>query len=655
MADNITDPIPVDPEGQVKWLLSHFKNGDIPDEIAYAALINKRGPVGPTGPVGPVGSKGDRGDIGPTGIQGPQGPQGEPGSDLNPIAKQRLYTALDAKMDRTSDTTKFKSLTITNLDLSANYLKEAASNYGVDTLTLPVYVTAADNTDSNPILDASGYAKTKDLAQKLQTQGIRVILQMTPVIKGGTQTAQTWNPAEPVIWFANYKPLVENVANYAQANKLTGLVISRSLNGLESYSDSWIDLIHSVKTLYTGTVIYQTDWWVNASWEESWTEAYQAKLANPLFGQVDVIGIANYFEITDIKDPTVTQLTDGIYKVTKLNRNQAVFDEIKAFYTKWAKPIYFSEMGIPPFPDAASYPSIATTELATDDYQVQVNWFKAWFSVFQSQTWFKGLSFFQFGTDSVYSVNNTDTQLAIKGLNFFVEYAAQQYVSNLFNQVVTTPGPQGIRGQKGDKGNTGATGATGIQGPKGDPGATGAQGIQGPTGKGFSIAKIYPSVAEMTAAKGAGLTAGDFVIIASTVSSPDNATLYTWNGTTYVEIADLSGAQGIQGPQGTQGVKGATGATGPTGPQGVKGDTGTTGPIGPQGVKGDTGATGPTGPQGPKGDTGVTGATGAQGPKGDTGATGQQGDKGDDAVINIVTQAEYDALTDQTGVYFIEG
>ena len=32
-----------------------------------------------------------------------------------------------------------------------------------------------------------------------------------------------------------------------------------------------------------------------------------------------------------------------------------------------------------------------------------------------------------------------------------------------------------------------------------------------------------------------------------------------------------------------------------------------------------------------------------------------KGDKGDNAVINIVTQAQYDALTDKSGVYFIEG
>lgn len=34
---------------------------------------------------------------------------------------------------------------------------------------------------------------------------------------------------------------------------------------------------------------------------------------------------------------------------------------------------------------------------------------------------------------------------------------------------------------------------------------------------------------------------------------------------------------------------------------------------------------------------------------------GPKGNKGDDAVINVVTQAEYDALTDKTGLYVIQG
>lgn len=59
-----------------------------------------------------------------------------------------------------------------------------------------------------------------------------------------------------------------------------------------------------------------------------------------------------------------------------------------------------------------------------------------------------------------------------------------------------------------------------------------------------------------------------------------------------------------------------------------------------------------TGPQGPKGDKGDIGETGPTGPQG---LQGPKGDKGTDAVINIISQANYDALTDKTGVYFIEG
>lgn len=42
-------------------------------------------------------------------------------------------------------------------------------------------------------------------------------------------------------------------------------------------------------------------------------------------------------------------------------------------------------------------------------------------------------------------------------------------------------------------------------------------------------------------------------------------------------------------------------------------------------------------------------------PQGVQGEQGNKGDKGNDAVINVISQAEYDALADKTGVYFIGG
>ena len=171
----------------------------------------------------------------------------------------------------------------------------------------------------------------------------------------------------------------------------------------------------------------------------------------------------------------------------------------------------------------------------------------------------------------------------------------------------------GVAGPKGDRGATGPQGPQGIQG---NTGATGPQGPIGPAGKNFNIRKTFESVSAMEASKGAGFTDGDFTMIASNVSDPDNSKLYVWDGSKFVYISDLSGAQGIQGPQGIQGIQGVQGKQGLTGPQGPKGDKGDTGATGPQGPKGDKGETGPQGPQG------VKGGTGSQGPQGVAGKDG---------------------------------
>lgn len=247
-----------------------------------------------------------------------------------------------------------------------------------------------------------------------------------------------------------------------------------------------------------------------------------------------------------------------------------------------------------------------------------------------------------------------------------------------------------LAGVAGPRGERGATGLQGPQGIQGNTGATGPQGPVGPAGKNFNIKKTFDSVSAMNASKGAGFTDGDFTMIASNVNDPDNSKLYVWDGSKFVYISDLSGAQGIQGPQGIQGIQGIQGKQGLTGPQGPKGDKGD---QGPQGARGDLGYNfyystyeaspnqntlfwsdlhptanpprvgehvimpsgkvyqiteinnnaspktygigelladlhGIQGIQGPKGDRGETGATGAQGPKGEKGDTGSQGPQG---------------------------
>ena len=148
------------------------------------------------------------------------------------------------------------------------------------------------------------------------------------------------------------------------------------------------------------------------------------------------------------------------------------------------------------------------------------------------------------------------------------------------------PGPQGLSGPQGEPGPTGPQGESGPPGDSGTPGTQGApgpqgiqgiQGVQGVTGKDFSIAETFPSFASMS---GTNLTEGDFVMISSTVESPDNAKIYLWNGTKFTFITDMSGATGIKGDTGPQGIQGIQGIKGVTGPQGIQGIKGATGPAG---------------------------------------------------------------------------
>lgn len=96
------------------------------------------------------------------------------------------------------------------------------------------------------------------------------------------------------------------------------------------------------------------------------------------------------------------------------------------------------------------------------------------------------------------------------------------------------------------------------------------KGAQGEPGKDFAIAKVYDSVADMTADfANADVPTGAFVVITvplldsegqpvvdsegnteTDVSDPDNAKLFVKGETEFQLVTDMSGTAGIQGPQG---------------------------------------------------------------------------------------------------------
>lgn len=207
-------------------------------------------------------------------------------------------------------------------------------------------------------------------------------------------------------------------------------------------------------------------------------------------------------------------------------------------------------------------------------------------------------------------------------------------------------GPMGLQGSQGEQGIQGDTGPAGATGPQGEQGIQGIQGVAGPTGpQGIQGVKGDTGDTGATGAPGTSVNIKGEVATVGSLPSVGNAVgdayivtadgnLYTWTGSSWLDVGQIvgpQGATGATGPQGIQGVKGDTGDTGPQGIQGiqgVKGDTGdtgatgATGTVGTQGLKGDTGDTGPQGIQGVKGDTGDTGPAGTAGTNGTNGTNG---------------------------------
>ena len=76
-------------------------------------------------------------------------------------------------------------------------------------------------------------------------------------------------------------------------------------------------------------------------------------------------------------------------------------------------------------------------------------------------------------------------------------------------------------------------------------------GLKGDSGDSFQIVKTYSSVAEMNNNfSSSDVKEGQFVLIASSVEEEDNAKLYVKGKSSFVFMADLSGAQGVKGEQG---------------------------------------------------------------------------------------------------------
>ena len=217
----------------------------------------------------------------------------------------------------------------------------AINKLNINTVTYPILIEAVDENDSNPVINQESYDEAKEVVPQLIEKGYKVIIEPYPYIAEGTVVETDWNPTDVDLWFTNWNNELTDIATFADSINAKGLYIASNLIQLESYIDKWTTVIENVRKAFSGNVIYRTNWWITASWAPELIDAYEAKLNNPIFGLVDVIAIASYFELTDNENATVEELIANIYHVSLYDRGQNIYQEIKNFYDKWNKANIF--------------------------------------------------------------------------------------------------------------------------------------------------------------------------------------------------------------------------------------------------------------------------------------------------------------------------
>lgn len=271
----------------------------------------------------------------------------------------------------------------------------------LNTLNVPIVINIATSTSSNMTVDNGSKQRAIELFKKLKGKRINIILEPYPWIENGSVAETKWNPSNINDFFFNWtnnvlKILIDEVAVPYHVDALN---VGTSFVNMEDKEQYMCDMVDYVRKYYKGLVTYRTNFWVTAEWKPELDNVYKKKLNNKVFSKIDFISIAAYFELTENDTNTVDNLVKSIQSSQIYNRKQKVKEEIKQFYDKWNKPIFFGELGFPKTNKASVQPYNPYLSDIVNN-QEQANCFEAYRSVFENEPWHLGFSIFAIGENS---------------------------------------------------------------------------------------------------------------------------------------------------------------------------------------------------------------------------------------------------------------
>lgn len=316
---------------------------------------------------------------------------------INEMINKIEGKTLNAKFE-----TKIKSGNLST-DYNIDQVLKDVDKLGLNTLNVPIVINIDNRTSSNMTVDSYSEKRAIELIKKLRWKKINIILEPYPWIENGSVGETVWKPDNINDFFYNWTHNVLEVLikDVAVPYHVDAFNIGTSFVNMEDNEGYMCDMIDYVRKQYRGLVTYRTNFWITATeWEPKLTDKYEKKLNNAFFSKLDFISIASYFELTNNETNTVEDLEKSLKSSTIYNRKQNIKQEIKNFYDKWNKPIFFGELGFPRTNKASVAPYDPQVSNISNN-QEQANCFEAYKKVFENESWHLGFSIFAIGETSV--------------------------------------------------------------------------------------------------------------------------------------------------------------------------------------------------------------------------------------------------------------
>lgn len=244
------------------------------------------------------------------------------------------------------------------------------------------------------------FVGVKTTAALAKQKGIKTMLKPQIWISGSYTGAFTLsNETDWQAWENNYKQYIMEYAHLADSAGIEMFCIGTELKlVVQNRPSFWNSLIDSIKTFYTGKLIYAANW-----------DDYQQV---PFWSKLDYIGIDGYFPLSSANTPVVDDLVAGW---------QNIITNIDQFRIAQNKEVIFTEIGYKSVDACAHEPWNPTS--SNLNLQAQANATQAFFEAFANKSWFKGVFFWKWypkhetsgGTNNKdYTPQNKPAQVIIK-------------------------------------------------------------------------------------------------------------------------------------------------------------------------------------------------------------------------------------------------